>query len=150
MARGTRMTCRAPQRPSQAAPIARSHLPTNDPFVAGQALRSISASARGRADCRMGPPPATGTVSTALREADPLEVPVSPPALGGRQPVHRGGRLGLAGMLFGSLPPAGSDPAPAPHQQNTPKQVALDHQGVEPMHVGVSLDPSQDERMPDG
>src|SRR3954471_8015471 len=149
MARGTRMTCRAPQRPSQAAPLARSHLPTNDPFVAGQALRSISASARGRADCRMGPPPATGTVSNALREADPLEVLVSPPALGGRPPVHRGGRLSLAGMLFGSRPPVCSDPAPAPHQQNTPKQVALNHQGVEPMHVGISIDPLQEDGVRD-
>src|SRR3954452_9796354 len=149
MACGTRMTCRAPQRPSPATPIARSHLPTNDPFVAGQALRrAISASARGRADCRM--PPTTGTVSTALREADPLEVPVSSTALGGRQSIHGCSRLSLAGMLFGSLPPAGSDPAPAPHQHHTPKQVALDHHGVEPMYVGVSLDPSQDEHMPDG
>src|SRR3954463_4364443 len=48
-------------------------------------------------------------------------------------------------MLFGSLPPACSDPAPVPHQQNTPEQVALDHQGVEPMHVGFSIDPSQED-----
>src|SRR3954464_4600983 len=47
-------------------------------FLFGRALRSISASARGRADCRMGPRPATGTVSNALLEADPLEVPVAP------------------------------------------------------------------------
>src|SRR3954451_18103711 len=124
--------------------------PADQRFIfAGQALSSISASARGRADCRMGPRPATGTASNALREADPLEARVPPPALGGRQPVPSCGRLSLAGMLFGSRPPAGSDPAPAPHQQNTPKQVALDHQGVEPMPVGVSLDPSQEDGVRD-
>src|SRR3954467_2317335 len=94
--------------------------------------------------------PAHVGAQPGARAREALEVPFPPPALAARQPVPSCGRLSLAGMLFGSRPPAGSDPAPAPRQQNTPNQVALDHQGVEPMPVDVSLDPAQDEHMPDG
>src|SRR3954451_8250999 len=91
----------------------------------------MGSSAHSRAGCLIGPPPARGTFSSALLDADPLEVSVSAPTLSRRQLFHSCGRLGLAGMFFRPLPPARSDPAPAANENDAPEQVALDHQGVD-------------------
>ena len=41
--------------------------------------------------------------------------------------------------------PGSNNPPPLPHQHHAPEQVTLDHQGVEPMHVGSGIDPAQEQ-----
>src|SRR4029079_14421404 len=78
-----------------------------------------------------------------------LQVLVSALPLGGCEFAQCLGGLAFVGAHLGPFAPFGPYPAPMTDEDHTPKEVALDHQGVEAGDVPFRLDPAQNQRVPD-
>jgi len=69
---------------------------------------------------------------------------ISSPPLGRREPFQR-----LDGLLYGPevlrqlAPLHGTDATPMAHEPHGPEEVALDHEGVEPGHAVLRIDPAE-------
>ena len=83
----------------------------------------------------------------AVRSSTQLQVLVPPPPFDCRKFRQSFGCSGFVGIRVHAFPPLCSDPAPAAHEHHVAEQVALDHKGVEAVHVGFGIDPPQDEHL---